>query len=255
MSFVAPAAVPGWGSAAAAAALAAEDKGEGPSTGNAAPAIANKEPPTPAPRCEARRPSSLNGADDGKQRAAMVLPPLIAPLRFGSVAQMPDAATMQKEAIPAQVSAQQWQSVYKGSCPRPRHLPFLRRLRIKTILSLTPKPLASLDKNIAAWAEEHGIRLVHVHCDKPKDDGGGLSREAAAKALLVSQVWLWIQGDDTCQMLIICVILPSFPLSIERLGQTQSAHLHALPRWPKCEHPPRRCLAQGDGTVARCDCR
>lgn len=102
---------------------------------------------------------------------------LVAPLRFGIVAHP-------IEARPSKAVSQQ--SIYKGSFPRRRNLPFLSRLRLQTVLSLTPKPLEALDADVCSWAKKTDVSLVHIKCDKPKEDGGGLSREGAAKALLVS---------------------------------------------------------------------
>ncbi|UZJ52569.1 hypothetical protein CBS101457_001889 [Exobasidium rhododendri] len=103
------------------------------------------------------------------------LTPLIAPLRFSLVAH------------PVDISANSpvlTQSIYRGAFPHRRNIPFLSRLRLKTVLSLTPKPLEVLDKAVADWAKSSGVSLVHVKCEKPKDDGGGLSKEAAGEALL-----------------------------------------------------------------------
>jgi len=41
-----------------------------------------------------------------------------------------------------------------------------------------------LDEDVCQWAKSNNVKLVHVKCEKPKDDGGGLSKEAAAKALM-----------------------------------------------------------------------
>jgi hypothetical protein len=106
------------------------------------------------------------------------LPPLIAPLRYRIVAHPIDISSS------GPVSTQ---SIYKGAFPRRRNLPFLSRLRLKTILSLSPKSLEAVDEDVCQWAKSQGISLIHVKCEKPKDDGGGLSREAASQALLVSR--------------------------------------------------------------------
>lgn len=105
------------------------------------------------------------------------LKPFIVPLRFGIIAQPIDITTS---------SSLTAHSLYKGGFPRRRNLPFLSRLRLKTVLSLTPKSLDKLDEEVTDWAKQNIVTLVHVKCEKPKDDGGGLSKEAAAKALLVS---------------------------------------------------------------------
>lgn len=134
------------------------------------------------------------------------LPALIVPLRFGVVAHsfsIPATDTPQSKAGGSSSSRNaaapsQRQSIYRGALPRRRNLPFLTRLRPKTILSLTPKPLDALDPEMRAWAEGKGVKLVHIRCDKPKDDGGGLSREGAARALLVSFLFLVLSTTPSC---------------------------------------------------------
>jgi hypothetical protein len=125
--------------------------------------------------------SGLGGATDSLEGPFLgPLKPLLVPLRFLTVA------------LPVNVgssSAVSSHSVYKGGFPRRRNLPFLSRLRLKTIVSLTPKPLDALEGDVTQWAKSNNISLVHVKCEKPKDDGGGLSKEAAAKALMV-RLWL-----------------------------------------------------------------
>jgi hypothetical protein len=117
------------------------------------------------------------------------LKPLIAPLRFSIVAHPIDISAN------SPVSAQ---SVYRGAFPHPRNIPFLSRLRLKTIVSLTPKPLDVLDEITAEWARKNEVSLIHIKCDKPKDDGGGLSKEAASKALLVSRkkICIWCKAEQ-----------------------------------------------------------
>jgi len=131
----------------------------------------------------------VRGPDRGGLKSAFEGPligqltPLIAPLRFGIVAHPIDISPN---------SSVSNQSIYKGAFPRRRNLPFLSRLRLKTILSLTPKSLEVLDEDVSNWAKSNSISLIHVKCEKPKDDGGGLSKEAAGKALVVS---IWVLLD------------------------------------------------------------
>lgn len=106
----------------------------------------------------------------------MSLTPLTPPFRFGTVAINP----IESDTDP---SAQQ--HLYRGAYPKARNRPFLSRLNLKTILSLTPKPLEQ-DKETAQWAAAKGIRLAHVRTEKPKDESGGLSRDGAGRALMVS---------------------------------------------------------------------
>ncbi|PWN52841.1 hypothetical protein IE53DRAFT_304829, partial [Violaceomyces palustris] len=73
---------------------------------------------------------------------------------------------------------------YRGAYPKARNLAFLSRLRLKTILSLIPKPLDN-DPSIKQWASSQHppVSLIHVRCEKPKDESGGLTRESAARAI------------------------------------------------------------------------
>lgn len=101
---------------------------------------------------------------------------LVPPLRFSVAAANPST-------LPPASSTS---TLYRGAYPRQRHLPFLSRLKLKSILSLTPKPL---DETIADWANHHSIKIIHIRCEKPKEEAGGLTRESAAKALMVSTMW------------------------------------------------------------------
>lgn len=84
------------------------------------------------------------------------------------------------------------QALYRGSHPKPRNLPFLRRLRLRSILSLTPKPLASSGPSkeaaaaIVSWAESSSCRLEWVECEKGKEKEVTLDKESADRAIAVS---------------------------------------------------------------------
>ncbi|KAE8239573.1 hypothetical protein A4X06_0g8193 [Tilletia controversa] len=89
--------------------------------------------------------------------------------------------------------AQLSETIYRGTYPKPRNLPFLSRLYLRAILSLTPKPPAEIgfgpstnkDKDsrrggasgssggsgnaFKAWADAHGIRLLHIEVPSIKD--------------------------------------------------------------------------------------
>jgi tyrosine-protein phosphatase OCA6 len=62
--------------------------------------------------------------------------------------------------------------LHRGAYPRARNLPFLRTLRLATLLSLTPEPLAP---EAAAWCAAAGVACVHVRVEKPKEDAITLS--------------------------------------------------------------------------------
>eukprot|EP01135_Chromosphaera_perkinsii_P000904 Nk52_evm2s153 gene=Nk52_evmTU2s153 len=57
--------------------------------------------------------------------------------------------------------------VYRGAYPAHRNQRFLKRLNLKTVLSLTPE---EPHPNLAAFWSEEGIRCVHVHVDKYKEN-------------------------------------------------------------------------------------
>lgn len=77
--------------------------------------------------------------------------------------------------------------VYRGAYPKHRNLRFLETLHLRTIVSLTPKPITD-DPVLAEWARAQnggaGIQVLHVRTEKPKEDTGGLTREGAARALM-----------------------------------------------------------------------
>lgn len=117
--------------------------------------------------------------------------PLTPPIRFGTVA------------FPSPGAGYEWDSesdderrvasftgcLYRGAYPKHRNLRFLQTLHLRTIVSLTPKPI-DIDPTLAQWARENnggaGIRLVHIRTEKPKEESGGLSREGAARAIAVT---------------------------------------------------------------------
>ncbi|KAI8925122.1 protein-tyrosine phosphatase, partial [Entophlyctis helioformis] len=73
------------------------------------------------------------------------LPPLYPPYRFAAVED----------------------DLYRGGFPKDRNLRFLARLRLRTILSLTPDPPS--DPALLAFAAAHAITLIHIRVDKPKE--------------------------------------------------------------------------------------
>ncbi|KAG0223149.1 hypothetical protein BGW42_006082 [Actinomortierella wolfii] len=73
------------------------------------------------------------------------LPPLIPPFRFGTVEH----------------------EVYRGAYPKQRNLRFLKRLKLRTVLSLIPD---AVDDDFLRFCEEQGIRWIHLPVDKVKDN-------------------------------------------------------------------------------------
>ena len=58
-------------------------------------------------------------------------------------------------------------NLYRGSYPREINLPFLRTLRLKYILSLTPEPL-STDPLMVKFCEENNIKTIHIKCQSER---------------------------------------------------------------------------------------
>ncbi|KAG0346445.1 hypothetical protein BG004_001709 [Podila humilis] len=71
--------------------------------------------------------------------------PLIPPFRFGTVEN----------------------EVYRGAYPKQRNLRYLKRLKLKTILSLIPD---APDVVFKQFCEDHGIQTIHLPVDKVKDN-------------------------------------------------------------------------------------
>ena len=53
--------------------------------------------------------------------------------------------------------------LYRGSYPVPKNLHFLQRLRLKTIVSITPEPLG---EEVATWCSAQGVRMMHLKTSK-----------------------------------------------------------------------------------------
>eukprot|EP00842_Homolaphlyctis_polyrhiza_P004025 jgi/Hompol1/4623/HPOL_003793-RA len=59
------------------------------------------------------------------------------------------------------------EDLLRGGYPKDRNLRFLARLGLRSILSLTPEPPTG---SVVAFAASHGISLIHIRVDKPKDN-------------------------------------------------------------------------------------
>ena len=53
--------------------------------------------------------------------------------------------------------------LYRGSYPLQRSLSFLERLRLKTIVSITPEPLG---EDLATWCSTQSVRMIHLKVKK-----------------------------------------------------------------------------------------
>jgi tyrosine-protein phosphatase OCA6 len=53
--------------------------------------------------------------------------------------------------------------LYRGSYPVVKNLHFLQRLRLKTIVSITPEPLG---EEVATWCSAQGVQMMHLKTSK-----------------------------------------------------------------------------------------
>ncbi|WFD30628.1 hypothetical protein MSPP1_001649 [Malassezia sp. CBS 17886] len=143
--------------------------------------------------------------------------PLAPPIRFGTVA-FPLRATDADADMGAGdglcVSSFS-ECLYRGAYPKLRNLRFLETLHLRTIVSLTPKPIDD-DDAIRSWARtQHGgvgVHIVHVRTERPKEESGGLTREGAARAMLEllnrEKLPLYVHcldGVEATSMLVACL--------------------------------------------------
>lgn len=91
-------------------------------------------------------------ADDGRK--------LYPPLRFGAVEE----------------------GVFRGAYPTLRNLRFLRRLQLRTIISLTPEPPTP---DLSEWCEHEEVQLVHHQVPRFSNDSTNLEPKVVASTLAV----------------------------------------------------------------------
>lgn len=100
------------------------------------------------------------------------LGPIIPPLRFAAVAP----------------------HVYRGSYPRPVNYRFLKRYRIKTIISLIPNEISEEnDPHLVDFALQQGIRLIHMEVGK---GGKGKKRQVPLTQEVVNKVLSLIESES-----------------------------------------------------------
>lgn len=76
--------------------------------------------------------------------------------------------------------------IYRGSYPRPINYRFLKRLRLKYILSLIPGPISEeTDKHLYKFCQAENIKLLHIECSK--DGGKGKKRNVPITYSIVIQ--------------------------------------------------------------------
>lgn len=72
--------------------------------------------------------------------------------------------------------------LYRGSYPRPLNFKFLESLKLKTILSITPEPLA---EDAAGWCRSQGINMLWIQPERDGKKGAPLKHAEACKILSV----------------------------------------------------------------------
>ncbi|KAK7206903.1 tyrosine phosphatase family-domain-containing protein [Myxozyma melibiosi] len=119
-------------------------------------------------------------------------PLLVTPLRFGIVQP----------------------KLYRGLYPRKLNLPFLRRLKLKTILSLTPEPLI---EEIQQFCREEGIEMMHIKTSKSKKKDVSITYKEVTQAIeiIISQshapLYLHcLNGSQATSLVIACLRKLSF---------------------------------------------
>ncbi|KAK9461048.1 tyrosine phosphatase family-domain-containing protein [Lipomyces oligophaga] len=119
-------------------------------------------------------------------------PALVTPLRYGIV----------------------YPKVHRGLYPRKVNLPFLRRLKLKTIISLTPEPLID---EVRSFCEQEGINMIHIKTSKSKKKDVAITYTEVTKAIeiLISQqsapvYFHCLNGSQTTSLVVACLRKLSF---------------------------------------------
>ncbi|KAH3687012.1 hypothetical protein WICPIJ_002006 [Wickerhamomyces pijperi] len=87
---------------------------------------------------------------------------------------MPQLQQLEPLVPPLRFSALQ-PNLYRGSYPRPVNYRYLKRLRLKYILSLTPEPITlETDAELFQFCQKNNIRLIHIECGK---EGSGKKKK------------------------------------------------------------------------------
>ncbi|KAK9388115.1 tyrosine phosphatase family-domain-containing protein [Lipomyces mesembrius] len=119
-------------------------------------------------------------------------PLLVTPLRYGTVQP----------------------KLYRGLYPRKINLPFLRRLKLKTILSLTPEPL---EDEIQKFCNDEGIKMTHLKTSKSGKKGLPITYKEVTQAIeiIISQQHAplyvhCLNGSQATSLVIACLRKLSF---------------------------------------------
>ncbi|KAK9236164.1 tyrosine phosphatase family-domain-containing protein [Lipomyces kononenkoae] len=119
-------------------------------------------------------------------------PLLVTPLRYGTVQP----------------------KLYRGLYPRKINIPFLRRLKLKTILSLTPEPL---EAEIRRFCNEEGIEMKHIKTSKNGKKGLPITYTEVTQAIEIiirqrhSPLYIHcLNGSQSTSLVIACLRKLSF---------------------------------------------
>jgi hypothetical protein len=77
------------------------------------------------------------------------------------------------------------ETLYRGSIPAARNLPFLKRLGLRTIVLLRKKPLKEHDV-LLCWAKRHGVDVRWVKAEGMGEENLGMGRTEVGEVLKVS---------------------------------------------------------------------
>lgn len=77
------------------------------------------------------------------------------------------------------------ETLYRGSIPAARNLPFLKRLGLRTIVLLRKKPLKEHDV-LLRWAKRHGVDVRWVKAEGMGEENLGMGRIEVGEVLKVS---------------------------------------------------------------------
>ncbi|ORY93095.1 protein-tyrosine phosphatase [Syncephalastrum racemosum] len=74
------------------------------------------------------------------------------------------------------------EGLFRGGYPKSRNLRFMKRLRLKTVLSLIPDALIP---EAQSFCQHHHINMLHIKVDKMKEDNIPLSYNKTLMALQI----------------------------------------------------------------------
>lgn len=131
-----------------------------------------------------KQPTSMGLSPSQLFQKSLNLQPLIPPLRFCLLSSSFRDLSQQHN---SNDNEDPLPRVYSSSHPLPRHLPFLARLKLKTIIALTPKDPLKQVPAIGPWAEQEGITIKWIKIGAWKDDGtAAITKEIAEETISVS---------------------------------------------------------------------